>query len=272
MAEKGTASIELVSEDGPVDFNVMMQKGVTALTKLLQDRIQEDPDYLNQSSMKFVLKNNTVTQGEIGSQNSKVHKVLVNNHGTLDDTSVARDISVTVDGGPDVSLAVDTATGEPSDPVSSRGIPFAEMREEELLFDYGEAPLPSIQQEFGENINNLISSMLPPEMANNSNIKDLQRRNSKLGSTLSTPSRKASSYCRRESQSLQKPSDFYYLEKSQQRPDFSCLTENKPLCLFCEYFFVFGTLPKNMLKWYSRMQGDEQEPCENSQCEKHHKR
>lgn len=36
-------------------------------------------------------------------------------------------------------------------------------------------------------------------------------------------------------------------------PNFSVLiNEKRPLCLFCEYYMVFGEPPRNMIKWYNR--------------------
>ncbi|CAL9733042.1 protein Ibd2p [Monosporozyma unispora] len=54
--------------------------------------------------------------------------------------------------------------------------------------------------------------------------------------------------------------DFEYpirnVEPTKRRPDFSVLIdEEKPMCMFCEYYMVFGEPPKNMIKWYNNMFG-----------------
>lgn len=51
--------------------------------------------------------------------------------------------------------------------------------------------------------------------------------------------------------------DFEYISKTDNRtPDFSVLVnESKPMCLFCEYYMVFGEPPRNMIKWYNRTFG-----------------
>lgn len=54
--------------------------------------------------------------------------------------------------------------------------------------------------------------------------------------------------------------DFEYIPRdtnvNNKRPDFSVLIDrDKPMCMFCEYYMVFGEPPKNMIKWYNNMFG-----------------
>lgn len=54
--------------------------------------------------------------------------------------------------------------------------------------------------------------------------------------------------------------DFEYIPKgtnvNNKRPDFAVLIDrDKPMCMFCEYYLVFGEPPKNMIKWYNNMFG-----------------
>ena len=54
--------------------------------------------------------------------------------------------------------------------------------------------------------------------------------------------------------------DFEYItdtrEQGERRADFSVLLENhKPVCMFCEYYMVFGEPPRNMIKWYNNTYG-----------------
>ena len=54
----GNTSIEFVSESGPIDFSVMMHEGVKALTKILSTHLQDNPDLINERSMKVIFKDN----------------------------------------------------------------------------------------------------------------------------------------------------------------------------------------------------------------------
>lgn len=49
--------------------------------------------------------------------------------------------------------------------------------------------------------------------------------------------------------------DFEYPTSHTKRtPNFTALIDQKsPLCLFCEYYMVFGEPPRNMIKWYNKM-------------------
>lgn len=45
----------------------------------------------------------------------------------------------------------------------------------------------------------------------------------------------------------------YPLTQPRRAPNFTALMgEKRPLCLFCEYYLVFGEPPRNMIKWYNR--------------------
>ena len=63
--------------------------------------------------------------------------------------------------------------------------------------------------------------------------------------------------------------DFEYTPKNMnpnnRKPDFSVLIDNdKPMCMFCEYYMVFGEPPKNMIKWYNNMFGYNRLPSSSS--------
>lgn len=50
--------------------------------------------------------------------------------------------------------------------------------------------------------------------------------------------------------------DFNYIPVKVDKPNFSILLEHdKPMCMFCEYYMVFGEPPKNMIKWYNNSFG-----------------
>lgn len=53
-------------------------------------------------------------------------------------------------------------------------------------------------------------------------------------------------------------------------PNFSVLiSEKRPMCLFCEYCMVFGEPPRNMIKWYNRINRYENLPREGERKSKH---
>lgn len=48
----------------------------------------------------------------------------------------------------------------------------------------------------------------------------------------------------------------YEIKQANVEPNFSRLiNQKKPVCLFCEYYMVFGKPPKNMIKWYNMHYG-----------------
>ncbi|EGA81131.1 Ibd2p [Saccharomyces cerevisiae Lalvin QA23] len=52
------ASVEVLSEDGPMPINVMMQEGVKALTKILSNQLQDRQAFQNAPhAMQFVIRN-----------------------------------------------------------------------------------------------------------------------------------------------------------------------------------------------------------------------
>ncbi|GAV50785.1 hypothetical protein ZYGR_0Z02080 [Zygosaccharomyces rouxii] len=53
-------------------------------------------------------------------------------------------------------------------------------------------------------------------------------------------------------------------------PNFSVLiSEKRPVCLFCEYCMVFGEPPRNMIKWYNRVNRYDNLPREGERKNKH---
>ncbi|CAI4742014.1 ADM_collapsed_G0046790.mRNA.1.CDS.1 [Saccharomyces cerevisiae] len=48
------ASVEVLSEDGPMPINVMMQEGVKALTKILSNQLQGQTSFSKRSSCNAI--------------------------------------------------------------------------------------------------------------------------------------------------------------------------------------------------------------------------
>ncbi|GAV55576.1 hypothetical protein ZYGR_0AV02080 [Zygosaccharomyces rouxii] len=61
-----------------------------------------------------------------------------------------------------------------------------------------------------------------------------------------------------------------YGEPPSRPPNFSVLiSEKRPVCLFCEYCMVFGEPPRNMIKWYNRVNHYDNLPREGERKSKH---
>lgn len=280
MCPSNNTSIEVVSKDGPVDFNVMMQEGVKALTKVLADHLQDHPDYLKQQSMKLVFNNDIDKPGENGEA-----------AGTSEED--AKQITATKSAGDEEIEEADlrnksnyhmckemssqthklSSLYSPSKNKQSPSIAQPsefDCEEGELVFDYGEQDLMSLPGEFGDSIKKMVaSSMAQDPSGRHSNINiDLD-----VDDTLSDnndspepnsfsdqPSQKQHGHqnhrrCRHGGDS-NREHEFEYPHHPKVTPDFaSLITYDQPLCMFCEYYFVFGEPPKNMIKWFQRTGG-----------------
>lgn len=65
----------------------------------------------------------------------------------------------------------------------------------------------------------------------------------------------------------------YPSSKTKTVPNFSVLiNEKRPLCLFCEYYMVFGEPPRNMIKWYNRTYEYAGLSRPNDEQHKHHRK
>lgn len=61
-----------------------------------------------------------------------------------------------------------------------------------------------------------------------------------------------------------------YGDASSRLPNFSVLiSEKRPVCLFCEYCMVFGEPPRNMIKWYNKVNRYDNLPREGERKNKH---
>lgn len=68
------ASVEVVSENGPMPINVMMQEGVKALTKILSNQLQDRQAFHNAPhAMQFVIRNGGKVLQMRDWKNSKMH-------------------------------------------------------------------------------------------------------------------------------------------------------------------------------------------------------
>ncbi|EDO16387.1 hypothetical protein Kpol_1051p37 [Vanderwaltozyma polyspora DSM 70294] len=317
-------SIEVVSEDGPLPINVMMQEGVKALTKILSDHLQDGQSVDNEShSMQFVFKNVNDALDEANYQNPegngdvKISEIksdgesdVVNfevqdmKRKTLDeDDSIEEYIT-------DPQLHLDGDKGE-------------------IVFDYGSEIITDNPEGIGERISQMIESVLPNGFPRDSrgrlhavvngdelNITeetdiDVTYSNEPVTSGYidgieynededsyehdgccphhhhqtqdQQNNRQYHHHHSRQTHSQsqhplskQPPTsskyrnynyhDYNYEDDQESipvgnAPNFSMLmTGNHNLCLFCEYYMVFGEAPKNMIKWYNKNYGYDRLP------------
>ncbi|CCD25642.1 Ibd2p NDAI_0F03240 [Naumovozyma dairenensis CBS 421] len=74
-SKRHDTSIELVSQNGPIPINVMMQEGVKALTKILSNQLQDRKVFDNpQQSMQFVIRNGANKMSKVNLQINKTRK------------------------------------------------------------------------------------------------------------------------------------------------------------------------------------------------------
>ncbi|CUS22368.1 LAQU0S05e03796g1_1 [Lachancea quebecensis] len=274
MCPPNNTSIEVVSKDGPVDFNVMMQEGVKALTKVLADHLQDHPDYLKQQSMKLVFNNDVgksgINEKATGSSEKDAEQVTAIKSARdeeIEKTDLENNSNYHVckelpSQTPESSSSCSPSKNKQSSPVAQASE--FDCEEGELVFDYGEQDLMSLPGEFGDSIKRMVaSSMAQDPSGRHSNINiDLD-----VDDTLSdnNNSPEPSSFTDQPSQKHRgcrhggdgnREHDFEYPHHPKVAPDFaSLITYDQPLCMFCEYYFVFGEPPKNMIKWFQRTGG-----------------
>lgn len=345
----GSASIELVSKDGPIPINIMMQEGVKALTKILSNQLQEGKHFENADhAMQFVIKNNANKKSptkeefqrqvedldeedivEIDNQsNYHVHSNLTGQDLVLDENAVDKFLEEKF---PDPELHIN---GD----------------EAEIIFDYEQHGLGDVTEGIGKKISEMIESVLPGSFSadvhgrlhavvngNELNIteegisdddlhRDLYDSNVVNGNGQAAPTYHmamddergedpgerigmleshmdhgpghndmmyehdhdhADGYCPHQHnhdhmdphgngkfRNLNYLNFDYNTAKRRSRgkkqsPDFSALLDDKnPMCMYCEYYMVFGEPPKNMIKWYNNTYGYNRLPMSN----KHHDR
>lgn len=301
MSLPGNTTIELVSEDGPIDFNVMMREGVKALTKILTDHLQDHPDFLEQQSMKLVFKDDggkiepllTDKDDAKSIRNEDMHDDRKDKIGHSDsfiadeETNASSNISplpsIEVSIG-DCSASdseddegrehVDNGSSQSNETELVEGLPESEV--EEVLFDYEHRDLSSLPGDIGQDIQKLISSSIHSGASQTTqavhSVSDLNSSASTKSGKLNKDSNITSEH--RHKHDSKRPfhaenckkshhhESFNYSHNPKHKPDFGSLAAyDKPLCIFCEYYFVFGEAPKNMIKWYYRTHGKDGPQC-----------
>lgn len=325
----GSTSIELVSKDGPIPINIMMQEGVKALTTILSNQLQDRKSFQNtEHGMQFI-RRSKVNKKPTGNEHSDkaVEELGDEDVVEIDDQSNYHFHSTMAD--PELVLDDDEVNK-----FLEEKFPDPELHingeEAEIIFDYERQDLEDVPEGIGKRISEMIESVLPGSFStdvhgrlhavvngNELNITeegatddeshngiedgDLTRRpipelnitledergedpgervgmlESHINGSLSTDEEyhnHEDGYCPHHHQyhhhhNQQGPSkfrnynyhDFAYnlqnpIKSSKKAPDFSVLLEpKKPMCMFCEYYMVFGEPPRNMIKWYNNMFG-----------------
>lgn len=305
MSSKGNTSIEMVSEDGPIDFNIMMKEGVKALTKILTEHLQDNPEFLKQQCMKLVFKDQDGKLQPVLSTESPsptndheneegdVEEIELDNHsnyhvypqkGTQEShvKSIELNIGEDFDGYGHEDHIVENETNsdreefyeenEVEDPdlhlASSEG---------EILFDYGPENLSEMQSALGERISKVFESTFNGNKLGNEEKKyeetvvqkhkngssnsslQIENESTKSGKKCSNkllPTHIHDNRCQQENHHNYDYHHHNYEYNPKIKPDFASLAVyGQPLCLFCEYYLVFGAAPTNMIKWYNKTSG-----------------
>ncbi|CDH09194.1 uncharacterized protein ZBAI_00978 [Zygosaccharomyces bailii ISA1307] len=179
----------------------------------------------------------------------------------------------------------------------------------DMIFDYGSQEILGTPDKIGEHISQLLESVLPAglqkearrklkEMMNKDqfvstsgessvrlqdaitnlqcmqNVKQLRQLQQNVGELPGANNKFGRERrSKKESHSVvgappENPSN--YREFPRRPPNFSVLiTEKTPVCLFCEYHMVFGEPPRNMIKWYNRVNRYEDLPQDEDKKRRH---
>lgn len=276
----------MVSDDGPVDFNVMMQEGVKALTKILTAHLQDHPSFINQQPAKLSSAENE-NKIESSSRESQVPTVNVSQKSTETDIDEDKVEELDLDNNSNYHMR------EPRKPQKySISVPYTEDEtkpavgkgviqkravsagtdldcdelEGELVFDYGEQDLMALQNEFGDSIKKMVASTISQEVDKGQPNIDIDFEvegtlsdcHDAGQSPLQSSSHRQHQKCRHGNSSAgdTRHLEFEYPHNPKHTPNFaSLITYDKPICMFCEYYFVFGEPPKNMIRWFYKNGG-----------------
>ncbi|CAI4049748.1 Ibd2p SKDI_14G1590 [Saccharomyces kudriavzevii IFO 1802] len=320
------ASVEVVSEDGSMPINVMMQEGVKALTKILSNQLQDRQAFQNAPhAMQFVIRNGgkALSSTRLEELRDAIPKMdslsLEDELAKIDNQSIYH-----VDSAEDketfgrkigqitTTNNADFIMDQDLQKILDNDLRDPELNlngeEAEIIFDYESQELDT-PDGIGEKISQMIESVLPGGFGNEEqgrmravmnideldveeevaeidrDIIDTARLHGDSQHSVLSKNHSRSKHSRKNGhgrrhdfydesrdhksccphhhyENLSKLRNYYYhdfeyISKTENRaPDFSVLVnESKPMCLFCEYYMVFGEPPRNMIKWYNRTFG-----------------
>ena len=161
--DNGNTSIELVSKDGPIPINIMMQEGVKALTKILSNQLHDGKGFESgDHSMQFVIRNKN--------GKGKSSTISVDSNGTRMEEIDDEDI-VEIDNQSNYHVHSNT-TGRDLvlnenevDKFLEEKFPDPELHingeEAEIIFDYERQDLEDVPEGIGKKISEMIESVLP---------------------------------------------------------------------------------------------------------------
>lgn len=316
----GNTSIEFVSETGPIDFSVMMQEGVKALTKILSSHIQDNPHLLRENSMKVIFKENN---GKIepvlttrSSENAEIEKLNCRTDGVNidyieEDDSNQKQISELyedyeviefdnegnyhicektpedskttpmdkskesckshIDINKNNQSQLDISICPSYDPVNAESITNLGTRDIEGSAE----PISSYEHEIVfEHDNGKSTKFMPPMTDENGHYSPSSDKISTGSTSDSSP---APCLCHSNEESSYRR--FFKHDYPKQRPysvpNFKALMHytmaGQNLCPICEYYVVFGTPPKQMMRWYSsKRQNLQNETIPAYHCREHY--
>ncbi|CEP60989.1 Ibd2p LALA0_S02e04258g [Lachancea lanzarotensis] len=292
MSFSKKTSADGIPEDERGDFNAMMQEGVKALTNMLTTHLQEDSGR-GEPSSKYTSsressKSKTDTQRLLeliktenfekmdsdelveSIQKSRGSDELVPRANQTHLVGVSQErITEVVDAGSSAGHRQerDMDLHKMATPMTSE--------KDQIVFDTGEHELLSFPEEFSDNLKKMVASSLAQHAPHGSqpNIDfdfdvdvdvdvggmDMPMDMDMAGRTDEPALPQPSSASRPHSHSHcchENRDAFQYPRGPRSAPDFSKLINNdRPMCLFCEYYVVFGEPPKNMIRWFDRVRG-----------------
>ncbi|SCU87220.1 LADA_0E02718g1_1 [Lachancea dasiensis] len=279
------SSIEVTSKEGPADFHVMMQEGVKALTNILTAHLQDNPEVVDQQSglkgdsskvtnaLRFHEVGSGAATGVFGASESGGEDQRFGTPGRDEGTSCNTYEGIKLHehkAKPSKSSgrhATKTSGSLPQNQQSavvktSNAEALAENysdEEGEIVFDCGEQDLMSMPGDFGENLKKMVASRIAQQNADSNQHQNIDINfdlDVDVDVNIQSPPTSAQHgdlRARETCRNHRNREEFEYPRLPKSPPDFTQLiTSDKPLCMFCEYYSVFGEPPKNMIRWFQR--------------------
>ncbi|CDO93637.1 unnamed protein product [Kluyveromyces dobzhanskii CBS 2104] len=278
----GNTSIEFVSENGPIDFSVMMQEGVKALTKILSTHLQDNPDLVNEKSMKVIFKDNNGKLEPVFAPSEKIYETINNEKveevfdDNQDDEEADEDYEVIEfdnEGNYHVCAKGSQNLGSDYDETEPSKIEHVDdstdmynHEEDEMVKSDNNHFLPKDQRHEhigGQRVNPISSTeheivfehengdnitFSPSEIMNDEYLDKKEQH--QVHHHNHSDRRTSSCACQNGHEGFRYPDHV-----SNSAPNFRALLQHtlkgKQMCPFCEYYVVFGTPPAYIMRWAS---------------------
>lgn len=283
-------SLEFVSENGPISINEMMQEGVKALNNILSNQIQGNINDLSSEDRRITVdtqrSQRTATQLPVLNKSDSristndVRRNIALRRGSADIDEVShRELDEE-----EAEIIFDYETEDFVDAPDAIGERISQMIESVLPNGFAadsHGKLRAMVNDEGMKISEKIQDFSDQEKvdsfrnqfddldklsSNEETVPDSGKFSSEHSSSCpqhqcnhnaSNGHKAKASKKRFENMRNHNYNNYEYdASRKGHMPDFSVLVdEHKPMCMFCEYYMVFGEPPKNMIKWYNRTYG-----------------